>query len=71
VRYSVDFEVNYGTAADRSDFDIHSTFISGLAYHASVDSDFFPGKVLTSLHMGTGFVEVPPCHRSVEWLCVD
>ena len=59
VRYSIDLEATYGMSADRSDFDIHSTFMVGAGYHASIDSDFFPGKVLLSLHLGVGFVEVP------------
>lgn len=59
VRYSFDVETTCGMAADRSNFDIHSTFMVGFGYHASIDSDFFPGKVLLSLHLGAGFVEVP------------
>jgi hypothetical protein len=59
LRYSANAEVTYGATSDRSDFDIHSTFIGGIGYHASMDSDLFPGKVLLSVHIGTGFVEIP------------
>ena len=59
ARYSVDLEAAYGMAADRSDFDIHSTYLFGAGYHASIDSDFFPGRVLLSLHLGVGSAEVP------------
>lgn len=59
LRYSANAEVTYGATSDRSDFDIHSTFVGGIGYHASMDSDLFPGRVLLSVHIGTGFVEIP------------
>lgn len=59
LRCSVDFEGTYGATSDRSDFDIHSTTIFGIGYHASVDSELFPGKILFSFRLGGGMVEIP------------
>jgi hypothetical protein len=68
VRYSIDLEATYGMAADRSDFDIHSTYLFGAGYHASIDSDFFPGRVLMSLHLGVGSAEVPDVYDKRDGL---
>jgi hypothetical protein len=45
--------------SDRSAFDIHSTWMTGVGYYAAVETPLFPGRVLVSAHLGVGFVEVP------------
>jgi hypothetical protein len=59
VRSSVNAETSLGMTSDRSVFDIHSTWMSGIGYYASIQTPLFPGKVLISSHLGVGFVEVP------------
>jgi hypothetical protein len=59
VRSSVNAETSLGMTSDRSVFDIHSTWMTGIGYYASVQTPLFPGKVMISSHLGIGFVEVP------------
>jgi hypothetical protein len=65
VRSSVNAETSLGMTSDRSVFDIHSTWMTGIGYYASVQTPLFPGKVLISSHLGVGFVKVPKLTEGV------